>query len=380
MHLSPVSAFFSRTSEATGSSGHDLSGGTTLSLLETTVRRTVLFIFGTLLGLVLLAWVLARADLSESLQRLRELDFLLILYPTLIIMVIFAIRSWRWQLIFPVRSRPGYRGTLSAFTIGLFLNNFLPGRGGDLSRCLIVGRASERSGGFSMALATMAVEQLFDVVALLTVVALSFTLFAPPAWLQKLGMAAAVLAAGAVVLVVLLHARSAWTVAKARGLFETLKLPGLGERVAQTLERFAEGLEIVSSVRRLALTGFLTAAIWLLEGTTVVFLSAAAGNHIGMPEAMTLIAMIGLGMFIPSGPGFVGTYEFVVVSGFELFGFSPAAGLAAAVVFHAWVFFVTTVAGLGGLAMRGFGWSDLKRLRRRREQIQSTGRADAVDG
>ena len=237
-------------------------------------------------------------------------------------------------------------------------------------RCFLVGRGKESGGGFSMALATMAVEQLFDMLALLIVMAISFTFFAPPAWLQHLGFAAVGLAVGAVAFVVVLHRRSEWTVGKVRGLFASVRLAKFGESVAATLERFAQGLDIVSSVPRLALTALVTGAIWLMEGSTVVFLSAAAGNHIGMPEAMTIIAIIGVGIMFPSGPGFLGTYEFLVVGAFELFGFPPSAGLAAAVVFHAWVFLVTTACGLGGFLLRGFGWADLKRLRGQGREIE----------
>ena len=327
------------------------------------MRRTLVLAAGTLFGIGLLAWVLTRADLAQSWEQLRNLEPALLVYPTLLAVVNYATRAVRWVYVFPERNRPTYRDAYSALTIGHLLNNFLPGRAGDLSRCLLIRRGRAKEGGFSMALATLAVLRIYDVLTLLFVISLSFTLFAPPDWLQHLGVGAAGLAVGAAVFVVVLHAKSEWTIRKVCALLTALRLTRLCERVAHMLERFAAGLDIVSSKRRLAGVAVVTLAIWMLEGTIIVLLANSVGIDIDLAQGVTVISIVGIGTIVPSGPGFVGTYEFLIVSGLGLFGISSGSALGAAVVFHAWFFLMTTLNGTIGLLMRGFGWADLKRLR-----------------
>ena len=59
-----------------------------------------------------------------------------------------------------------------------------------------------------------------------------------------------------------------------------------------------------------------------------------------------------LGVAIPSSPGFVGTYQWLVISTLALYGVGREEGLAFAIVFQACWYIPTTVVGGALLALR----------------------------
>jgi uncharacterized membrane protein YbhN (UPF0104 family) len=64
---------------------------------------------------------------------------------------------------------------------------------------------------------------------------------------------------------------------------------------------------------------------------------------------------------VPSGPGFVGTFEFFALSALTLFGVDPSPALSFAVLYHASTFLPTVALGvlslwLDNLPIRRQGW------------------------
>ena len=135
----------------------------------------------------------------------------------------------------------------------------------------------------------------------------------------------------------------------------------LGGRLAAQLGQFAEGLAIVSSWRQMSCVGAYTVLVWLLEAAGVAMVSRAAGLPLGASAIFTMMAVLGLGMMIPSAPGYVGTYQFLVVAALAMFGVVPSAALAFSLVLHAWLYVTTTLWGVVGLSLGGFSLYDTRR-------------------
>ncbi|MEO9174464.1 MAG: lysylphosphatidylglycerol synthase transmembrane domain-containing protein, partial [Gaiellales bacterium] len=76
----------------------------------------------------------------------------------------FVLRSERWRWMFPAEQRPGFVPTFWAFMLGLFANNVLPARLGEIGRMAALSR--ETGLRRTQVLTTIAVERVFDVAAL----------------------------------------------------------------------------------------------------------------------------------------------------------------------------------------------------------------------
>ncbi len=87
------------------------------------------------------------------------------LAPALVAMGVgVALRVQRWRAMFPPAERPGFAATFWALVLGLFANNVLPARLGEIARMAALSR--ETGLRRTQVLTTIAVERVFDLAAL----------------------------------------------------------------------------------------------------------------------------------------------------------------------------------------------------------------------
>src|ERR1700712_4649186 len=101
-------------------------------------------ILGALLGLAVLVgagyFALRHVSLSAVRDALREANYWYLI-PALIAMSIGVVfRVQRWRAMFPRASRPGFGPTFWALVLGLFANNVLPARLGEIARMAALSR------------------------------------------------------------------------------------------------------------------------------------------------------------------------------------------------------------------------------------------------
>jgi uncharacterized protein (TIRG00374 family) len=228
-------------------------------------------------------------------------------------------------------------------------NNLFPARGGDLLRCLLMTREHKLNGA-SLALATLGLEKVFDGMTLLLVILFTVVFAGSPDWLARMGLFSCLFFGGSVAVLLLLHFRSVWLIEAIRSLFRAVRLVALGERMVTLLASFVEGLTVMSSPFRLVGLILATIVIWLGEAAVISALGLTLNIGISFPAAILVSAVLGLGLAVPAGPGFVGTFEFFAVAGLSLTGVEAETALALALVMHAWSFLATSSFGLVGIA------------------------------
>lgn len=320
---------------------------------------------GLALGTGLLALTARSVDLESVQEHLAALDPRALVPLLVIALVQLPLRPWRWASAFPPRS-VGFRTCFEALAIGNLVNYLVPGRGGDLLRCLMVRRRSPETPA-SLALGTLGVEKLLDGMALVAVLGLSGLVLPLPGWLGRLTVTAAAIFVLALLGFMVLRARVApltsWLRARASGG----PAARVAHRVADVLSQFVTGLDAIGSGRRVAWMAFQTVMIVASEAAMVWLIAHAAGVELSGPEAAIMVAVLGLGFMLPAAPGFIGTYEALGVATLALFGVASAPAAAVTLVAHGWSFAWTAIVGVVGLAMGGLSLGDLIRSRRPRE-------------
>ena len=317
-------------------------------------------VLGLVVSFCFLALLLWHVDLGQSWQILVQVDGHLILLPVLVTIATLPLRPWRWQVIFPPRMRPPWLSCFGVLAVGNMANNLLPGRGGDLLRCFLISRKHSVRGA-SMVLGTLALEKVLDGLALLTVLLLSVYFFHPPKWFWQLGIFSSVIFGIAASVLALLRYRAGWLLTQIRWLSQRIRLGALGEKIADLFARFADGLTAMGSPRQMAVLVLLTLAIWSAEAALIWGLALTLDISLSLTAAAFVSASLGLGLMIPAGPAFIGTYEFFSVAALGLFGVRAESALALSVLMHAWTFLVTTMYGLIGLHVIGIKFSRLSR-------------------
>ncbi len=238
-------------------------------------------------------------------------------------------------------------------------NFLLPGRAGDLARCILVGRAGSLFES-SRTLATLAVEKVLDGLALAAMVLFSVWAVRPPHWVIDLLRAAILIFGAALIVLVLLRYQTRTVIDFVRHAFRRVKLAVLEEKFDGLLTSFADGLYAVSSIGDMLALLLMTAMIWTSEAAVIWGLAGALGLAISFKSAVIASAVLGLGLMIPAAPGGLGTYELFGTEAFQLTGLAASSALALTVVIHAWVFIANILVGICLLAVKGISLSQLK--------------------
>ncbi len=250
-------------------------------------------------------------------------------------------RALRWRYLFPPRSHPP--GLVPATMIGYMVNNILPLRAGEVVRVYVVARRWQRGGSFWMTAATLIVERVLDslfIVGLLGV--LIFLVPVPPVVEWAAIVMLAVDVAGVSTLVAIAVAPEHF-----RRVVDllTTRWPRAHGRAVRAFETFVDGLAGIRTPGHvLPLIGW-TAVVWVIPAM------AAWGGlkavHLDLPwlAGWVILAFIGLGVSIPSAPGYIGVFHVAAKLATEIFGVSEPEALGYAIVFHATNFIPVTLIG-----------------------------------
>jgi hypothetical protein len=110
----------------------------------------------------------------------------------------------------------------------------------------------------------------------------------------------------------------------------------------------------------------LTTVIWVLSGLGIYFMARGFGFQLTAAATYTILGVVVLGIMIPAGPGFLGTFQASIVLGLSLFA-SPEAvnarGTALANALWATQLTLQTVLGLSFLFSRTLPLGRLMRAR-----------------
>lgn len=307
-----------------------------------------------LISAAALVLALLGIDLRRVAETLAQAEYVYLVPATAGMLVYLLARAVRWRLL--LGPQVSLRRSFWVTNIGYLVSNVFPFRLGDPARAVAIGRGGDIS--TTAALSTVVVERVLDmlmVVALLAGVA-PFVSGAGSALTAGLiaGGAAVVASAG----LLLLAFRPDWggkAVRWALGLIPRVDT----ERWAQALDGLFEGLAPLRSGRRALALLFWSVLIW---ACVVAYYWACMRAFMPRPPLLAapfLVAVVGLGMAIPSSPGAVGVFHAVARYGLTV-PFEVPVDQAVTVAFgvHAFQYVLGCLMGLIGLARESLslGW------------------------
>lgn len=332
-------------------------------------------IIGLLVSAVFLYLAARKVDLDEVWQHLAAADYWLLIPASLLTLLSLWIRAYRWGvLLAPLRRIPPGR-LFSATSIGFMCNNILPMRLGELIRAFVLGRAVGLRA--SSAFATIVVERLFDLFAMIGIFGL-LAVFAPFHNRQaKMSLLFALLL-GVVVLGGLLffYLRGRTFEALARRFLPS----AVRERVAGMLGSFSSGLDIFRDLPRMLGVGALTLLMWLciVLVIEICFRAShleASGFDLPATASLFVLVVMAIGVMVPSGPGFVGTLQAAAVLGLFIVGYrDQARAFSFSIVYHASQWFPVTLVGFLYLAKEQLSLAQVGKISRREDLDAPPGR------
>lgn len=246
-------------------------------------------------------------------------------------------RARRWHYLFPPRSNPP--GLVPAIWIGYMANNVLPLRAGEFVRVYVVARhwkaqdASGRAHGFWTTLATLVVERALDGLVVVLILALLILVIPVPAYMEWAAVVLLVLdLIGIALLLAFVVAPRACDqlIGRLAG-----RRPTLQRRLRRAFETFVTGLDGVRAPSHAVPLLVWTAIVWITSALAMWTMLVAMNLHLPWVAGWTVLAFVGLGVSIPSAPGYVGVFHAAAALAVGIFGASQSAAVGYALVLHA---------------------------------------------
>ena len=312
--------------------------------LTTTLGRSGI---GILISLICLYLALSGVDLGKTVGLVGGARLPWLGLGVIAVTADLACRALRWQrLIAPIREVPIRR--LSGYMlVGYLANNVLPARLGELVRSHYLG---DREGiSRSATLGTVIVERVVDTVVLVGIGAAAILV------LNVRGVVVSAILVG-VALAGLLVVALAVTLAAHRlpGAGRTAVFLGRWPRTKGVLLRLRDGLAVAALPRTIAASAVLSVAAWSCTVVAVLAVGQALGIELTIGEGALIAAGTNLATAIPSGPGYLGTFEYAGQTIAVAFGLAAASGLALALLTHVLTLAVSSVGGVVSLARLGW--------------------------
>jgi glycosyltransferase 2 family protein len=311
------------------------------------LRRALLW-SGVAITAALVAVAVVAVDPAEVWEAMRGSDMRWLVPALGVLALSVVLRAVRWRTLFVAGTAPPLGEVTRALLIGLFFNNVLPLRAGEAARLVAL---HARAGGSRTQIAgTIAIERVYDVAALLVLLAVSLPWLPDVTWLRAAAWLGAGLAAALVIAVLLLLRFGE------RGLRLLLWpmrwLPFMSvERWEHAPRNLARGLAGITEPRVAVVVFAWTAVSWIVLGASAWLLMLGFGLDLPPLAGLLVIIAVGLAMVIPSPPAAVGVFEAATVVALAAYGVAAAPALSYGLVLHALNFVPYIVAGLAVLGL-----------------------------
>jgi uncharacterized protein (TIRG00374 family) len=243
-----------------------------------------------------------------------------------------VLRALRWWALFAAAQRPPLSAVAYALLIGYFFNNILPARAGEAARVIALHRRAATPRAETIA--TVVVERLFDVLALLIILFASYPWLPEISWLRAAAIFGAVVVAALLVLVVVIVRYDERAVHWLLSPLRRVRRAGVAERLEAATVNATRGLVALRSPR-IALRGMaLTIASWLTLGVSYWILTKAFSLDLPLVVGMLVTVAINLSLVLPSSPAALGVFEAATIVALRAFDVPQAEALSYALVLH----------------------------------------------
>jgi hypothetical protein len=324
------------------------------------MKKKILIIIGWLLSLVLLYFTFKDIPFDRLWVTLKTANYWWVIPNVLLIMAAMLYRAFRWQIMIDPIKRIGLGDLFASTMVGFMANNILPLRMGEFVRAYSIGKLGKLSRSSSFA--TIVLERIFDTFTLLLMLAVVLIARALPLnpegeYYEKIMYAGYFMLILSVLLFVLLMFLKTKSDATLRFLAKIFSVfpKRLSDLVLYIFEKFAEGLAVLSDIRRMLRIALHSILLWIIMALSNYFIFLALDlNDLPWTASFVVLIVVSLGIFIPSSPGYIGLFHYLVVLSLSIYPteVDETAARGCAIILHGSQYIIITLVGLYYLMRR----------------------------
>src|ERR1700685_4184868 len=310
------------------------------------VRSWAVLILTNLISLICMAWVLNGAGLQHIWGEVRHMHWRWVALAILCNLFVYLLQGWRWKLLLTPVQRVRFAHTAQAIYVGLFANEVLPLRAGELIRCFLLSKSSELP--LSVTFASALIERIFDGVWLMACFFYCLHMGRLPAVLLNGGYILGII----IVLVSAILGYAMFAKKQSLDLFFGLVWP----RWFNTL---IEDLHLIGHSRYLYFS-FLVSGLFILAQILPIYtLVIANGLPVRWTASFTIMVLLRLSSIVPQAPGNLGSFQWVTARTLIMFGLASAHARRFSLILWAVLTLPLIVIGFVALALEGVNLSHL---------------------
>jgi uncharacterized protein (TIRG00374 family) len=293
------------------------------------------------IGISLIAiWILLRSvDVGAAIEVLRGANPVFVALMVVTCLVDVGARGARWQsLLRPIKAIP-YRRVLGYTYVGYLANNVLPARLGELVRSHALGEGEALSR--TTVLGTVVVERIVDTLFVVALAALSVVVLS-----VRGVMSSAVLLGAAFVGLLVVALVVGIALDRLPGADRVTRFAARWPRLIELARRLREGLAVAGKPGTVAAALAWSVVAWSASIATFLLAGKAVGIELTLAQGALLSSGVALATIVPSGPGYLGTFELTAVGIATTFGIGRDEAFAMALLVHAMILAVTSIGGV----------------------------------
>jgi len=316
-------------------------------------RKHLNLLIGLIISALAVYLSLRKIDFSALWVSLQSVDYRFLLFAVAGQISCFFLKGNAWRyLLMPAKKSVRLSSTTMVLIIGLMVNNIFPAKMGELARGYLMGERESLSK--TLCLSTVAVEHLLDILILTVFLLILLPYASLPPWLETTGIFVGGVAL-AVVLFLFFAVRREDEFLRFLGKFLNRLPDRAKEKIQSVLSNIFQGAQAVTG-RYIFYASAGLLSMWLMAFLVAYLVLVACGLSLPFQAAVMVIVFAAFGKIIPSSPGAIGTFHYLVILVLMSFQISKEVALGYAIVIHAVSYLIETSLGItlvffGGLSL-----------------------------
>jgi uncharacterized protein (TIRG00374 family) len=312
------------------------------------IPKWLLPVFGYGLAAASLVWVFSQFPFARLGEHLRTLNWAWIAVAVIVEIGVYFLDAWRWMVILGPAGAPPFGSCLQAVFVGLFANDILPARAGEVIRCFLLSFKTKVP--LSLALTSDLIERIMDGLWIVLIYLLVTRQIAThdevnhAMWV--FGGSVAVIAL--IILWVLFHKKHAHSVFQ-------------GNRFAERFIHLLDEIHRLGRRRELVATMGISGLYWLAQIFVIWAIARADAFDFGFGQIAFLLVVKTVGTLIPNAPANLGVFQATIIYALtKLYTERPEAAILAEIIFTV-LTLPLLIGGAIAIFFAGFNLSDLHR-------------------
>jgi len=266
------------------------------SLRKRRIPKWALPVFGYGISAISLIWVFSKFPFAQLGHHLRNMEWKWVALAIIAEVFVYFADAWRWMVLLRPAGAPSFVSCLQAVFVGLFANDILPARTGEIIRCFLLSYKTEVH--LPLALTSDFIERIMDGLWIVLIyLIITFRVSTHRAVTDVMWVfGSVVLAISLLILWILFHRQKAHHFVNNRSW---------GARFVHLFEE----IHNLGHWRELRNAFAIGGLYWLLQGLAIWAIARGDAFYFGPSEIAFLLVIKTVGTLAPSAPASMGLYQ-----------------------------------------------------------------------